>query len=136
MKHGPTTYDKYSASQAEQQIERAIETLKACRQQNDATRVAYESAEKHADGAKESALQLARKLHRLDISSGRSAIGNAARPDWRRLISQLDQAEAAACDVLRADAGDSVDRLAEILGVNLQNIGAEISKLTAQADFD
>jgi hypothetical protein len=135
MNHGPSTYDKYTASQAEQQIERAIETLKACRRQNDAIRVAYERAEKHADGAKESALKLSQSLQRHHISSSTS-VTRKAQPDWRRLISQLDQAEAAACDVLRADAGDSVDRLAEILGMNLQKMGVEITKLTAQADPD
>ena len=127
------TFDKYRECEAEQRIDLALEASRACRVKSEAIRVTLEAAQKHADNALKSAAAIERRLGQYDLSDSPDA-RTVAGPHWLRLISQLDQAEAAACDVLRADAGESVDRLAEVLGMHLQNMDAAIANLRTQAE--
>jgi len=106
----------------QRRIWRERETLGMCRHAAIVVHTMYRHAVDRNDAALARAAYLDRKLTQLASRAVKRPAITRKDDELLRMLGALDQAEAAALEILEADAGPRFDTLAELLGRIVQDL--------------
>jgi hypothetical protein len=113
-----------------QQIQLERELLAKTRKMSLASRNTFAVARANSDAAVAKSVELDQRLSDLiDRVTGRPASETCRRQPLLRILSQLDQAEAATCQILATDVGHDVDELAVSLGRLVEEMARDVQQL-------
>jgi hypothetical protein len=116
-------------AQHQQELSRDRLNVERCHEHNAAVRTVAENAQLHSDLAMKRALELSRRLAELSKTLFNRPRNTNRQPALVRMIGRLDQAQAAADEILSADAGQRLDSLAEVLGRLVEEMQDDVGVL-------